>query len=411
MSELNHVIKQRNTQFTGTQTSYTDVDATDALIPASFFTAGKKYLIEVSCVVGNAIGGNITRVRVVHGSTAFADSELIFAPASASSRRFKYPYFIVWTAVGGEDIKLQYNVVSGTAQLDFIFMQATNLSDNLTENVDWYSNENPGSDALSTTPVDGAAITVLPIAPSDWLVYAGVQLNPGDNTTLYTSTLNRSGEASSSVPSHDCTPTAADQQYLYLMARVFALTAVSNTFTEKSSLSTGTAHARLFSRVFALNLNKFAAHASVFTDTSNPALSASAYATEIQTLDITPTVTGTVFIGAQFQFNSNHYNPRLAVRGQTYVVGQSQVDQPAGQTAAALELRPTQAGSNDEDAIFMRTAMSMTAGNTYRTDIDGSVSHTTNTPTAGERSLWMFSAELAAVAGDTFVKLEIRAAP
>jgi len=82
------------------------------------------------------------------------------------------------------------------------------------------------------------------------------------------------------------------------MVNTFNLGASSNTFTQESSMNTPEAAGddRLYSAVFALNLDKFDVQTAVYTEGESAALSGTDYATEVQTTSIQPTVTGDVWI-------------------------------------------------------------------------------------------------------------------
>jgi hypothetical protein len=162
MAAIAHASRVNTTNQTTTSGTY--VDATNGDTASGNFTTGDKYLILAMAQFGLSSSFQMVRLRVVHGSTAFDDSEQEFANSS-STRRTPYFWWTVWTAVSGEDINVQYcgNVAQGpTAALDFIVLVAINLSDDVTENTDWAYAERATDDALTTT--------------SDWLVLTNGQI-------------------------------------------------------------------------------------------------------------------------------------------------------------------------------------------------------------------------------------------
>jgi hypothetical protein len=191
------------------------------------------YLLMAQLGVNNSF--QAVYLRVVHGSTAFDDSEQLWAN-SASTRRTPYFWWTVWTAVSGEDINLQYRSNSSnnpTASLDFIVLLAINLSH---ENTDWVYAERSTDDALTTTFLDGASITFTPGSASDWLVLTNGQYTSSADTVSHISRLQRSGEASSSVPEARREMIAAGEstrRSQVSLARIFSLGASSNTFASK----------------------------------------------------------------------------------------------------------------------------------------------------------------------------------
>jgi hypothetical protein len=248
--------------------------------------------------VSNSFQGGY--IRAVHGSTAFADNEQLLA-GTQSTRRTPYFWWTVWTAVSGEDFNIQYRSNASnvpTVSLDFIVLLVINLSDDVTENTDWAYAERTTDDALTTTPLAGASITFTPGSASDWLVLTNGQYAMSADTISYISKMERSGEASSSLPEARREMIAAGETTRFnvvSLARVFALGAASNTFAEYGSESAVDV-TRLHSRVFALNLDKFRNHAFAYTE-ADVSLSATNYATQLQTISITPDVTGDVWAG------------------------------------------------------------------------------------------------------------------
>jgi hypothetical protein len=200
MAAIEHASRVNVTNQTTTTTTY--VDATNGDIASGSFTTGDKYLILAMAQLGVNNSFQAVYLRVVHGSTAFDDSEQLWAN-SASTRRTPYFWWTVWTAVSGEDIDLQYRSNSSnnpTASLDFIVLLAINLSHDVTENTDWVYAERSTDDALTTTFLDGASITFTPGSASDWLVLTNGQYTSSADTVSQISRMQRSGEASSSVP-------------------------------------------------------------------------------------------------------------------------------------------------------------------------------------------------------------------
>jgi hypothetical protein len=305
--------------------------------------------------------------------------------------------------VTAEHIKLQANASGGTTnRIRFGEILILNLTDDLTENTDWAWHERATDDALSTTATDGGSVTFTPgTASHDWLVLSYAQLNAANATNSWTSRISRSGEATSTTPTCSDIPTHQDIQGQQLHSRVFSLGTSSNTFKEQS-LASASAHTRLHSTIFALNLNKFAHHFDAYNDGDTATLGTDITVdtpNPIVTDTVAPTNTGVFVIGATFSYDVGQYQRTFSFRGQTYVDGEAQSDLPAGMTAAALVYQDSGISHSDEIPMFHLTGLSMTGGSTYRTDIDVAASSVTSAPTAQHRSLWGFSVELPAVAG------------
>lgn len=389
-AELDHQFVAVNTNQTTTSSTFSE--CTGATIASGNFTAGKKYLIFVTAHIGNTTGtaGVGSQARMVHGSTVFDGSTA--RELDGANIRQPYEWMGVWTAVGGEAITLQFasSNNSDTVNCNFVGMMALNLSDDLTENTDWFYNERTVDDTLSSTPTDGGTVTFTPAGASDWLVCAYVQFDGVNNTDLLTTILDRSGEATSTTPSASESMGNSVQDPNVTLCRVYSLTAASNTFTEKSSTS-GTVQVRLQSSLFALNLNKFRNHGSAYTE-ADTNLSATDYATNAQTLNFTPDLQGPVWIVGGLGFdraaNTRELEYRLQIDGS---------DDPAGQTTANYQF--DEGNSNGGEWFFpIQTYVSSMTAAAHTINLDASSDQTTSTPTAQQRFLMAVSMELAAAA-------------
>lgn len=381
---IDHTFVEQNTQQSTTSATY--VDVTGASIASGNFTAGKKYLISVTAQLVDSANTRAF-LQVVHGSTAFAESEA--AVGRSASAYYAYGFITVWTAVSGEGIKLQFhNDGTNSALVDQIAMLAINLSDDLTENTDWLFAERSIDDTLSTTFLDGASITFTPgTAGQDWLVMSYMQSDVASTTTTVHSRIDRSGEAVSSLPEASIGGSAFDRQNVYLLSRVFNLGAASNTFKEQAK-SSGTTDIRLHSSIFALNLNKFRNHANVYTE-AGLALSATNFATQLQTLGITPDVAGNVWIGSYWGFDRNDI-----ARDAKFRVQVDNADQPAGQTTDNY-LFDYGNQAAEEDPMPLITVPNLTAA-AHTIDLDASANSTTGAPAGNQRTLWAVTMELPA---------------
>lgn len=396
MAAIAHAFTEQNSNQTSTG-SYADI--TGASIASGSFTAGKKYLIEVTAQIGLSGITDTGGLRVAHGGTAFADSESQINSDIASSRT-TYHWFTVWTAVSSEAITLQASRTSGTTDtvnIDQISMTAMNLSDDVTENTDWFFAEDGTDSGLTSTWVDGASITFTPgTAGHDWLVKTITRIDPTVVNEAMITRIDRSGEATSSLPQAGHEPqSSASTGWMHYVDRVFNLGASSNTFKEQSSSSTND-HTRLYSAIFAINLNEFRNHANAYTE-ADVSLGTSNYAVELQTISITPAVAGDVLIGAFWGFDRNSAAAEAEFRVQ-YDNG----DQPAAQTTDNYQFS-TGNDATDEEALSLITLLSATAA-AHTIDLDGSADISTATPAGQYRSLWAFTMELPAAGGGAAIK-------
>lgn len=160
---------------------------------------------------------------------------------------------------------------------------------------------------------------------------------------------------------------------------------------ETVTVSASTTANHLHSAIFALNMAKFAGATSAYTEGS-AALSATDFATEIQTLSVTPTVQGDVWIGSYWTFDRNSGN----LGNQRLQVDNSDV--PAGQTTAVYDYRGG-IDSTDREPMGMSTMVSSMTAAAHTVDMDASVDSTSGGPAALERTIWAIPLELAATGG------------
>jgi len=388
-AEIAHSFTEQNTAQTTTSGTFADVTGAD--IADTEFTADDKYLIYITAQAGESSSGR-NDLQVMHGSTAFAASLGNINQWSVLHYGV-YNYMVVWTAVDMEDINIQMKATAGTASLDHISLLAINLSNDVTENTDWFSATRADDDSLSTTPTDGASITFTPTAGHDWLVLTNSILDLDSTTTSGVTRIERSGEASSSTPEARMESNVTTSRNTFALANVYNLGASSNTFKEVSE-STGTTHTRMDSTIFAIDMDKFRNHAFTYTDADTSALSTTNYATEIQTVDITPDVQGPVWIGAYWGCDTGSAGSREC----EWRIQDDGTDQPAGQTDDNLQGGYGMNDTTDEMPFTLSTLVAAMPASTSTIDMDASTDAGT-TATAQHRLLWAMSMELPAVGG------------
>jgi hypothetical protein len=414
-AELTHTFKEKTSRITKLGNTFTDVDATNATIASSFFTAGKKYYIEVTATLDGDNVGNQVLARMVHGSTAFADSSWGFEPNVVATAQMVYNWWTVWTAVSGEAIKLQYNNGSsgGTSGIDQSSIVCFKLSDDLTEDTgsggDWKTNEVTANTTLTAGAGDSASnnatITFTPATASNiWLIKSKSRWTNALAASFGLTRIVRSGEASSTAPF--CQITAEDatnDEYQASLAMTLSLGAASNTFTEKSAAVSGGNITRTHSGIFALNLSKLRNLGQAYADSSVTAITAvgtdiATSPTQIQTASITPGVTGDVWCQVFMTYDCNNSARVLRFRMQV-----DNTDQPATQTSDNYPLADPW-GSTDEQPIAVQSMESLASGSAHTVDLDCVVSSSTSTPGARAKLAFAVSMELPAT-GSALVTL------
>jgi len=383
-----HAFVTQTTEQSTTSSTYGDM--TGVSIASGNFTAGKKYLV---CANASVAEDSSTRVgiRVVHGSTAFAESENLTTRSSTVKEYYAYQWCTVWTAVSSEGVKVQLNSSDGVsnAYAHFLTLFTLQLDDYLIENTDWCFNERSTDDALTNSGTNGAACTVTPATGGhDWLVMSWSQIDATSGTVDQQSRLVRSGEASSSNPQVSFQPLSTSAQYVLPLARVFTLGAAANTFTEQSQAGAATTHTRLHSSIFVLNLNKFLAHANTYTDGA-VTLGTTDYNTQVETVSINPAGTYDVWVGGFFVGDKQATSGDVEMRIQV-----DNADILSGMTTASINYDNADVTvlTNDYPEALQTVASMTTGTNTIDFDASSDISSGLD---AKHRSLWAVTLELA----------------
>jgi len=391
MSAIENFYAERLTTFTVTGAagdSWNDI--TSAVISNASLTAGKKYLIIATAMCETGTASQPVALQVVHGSTAFASSAYSRTPTSTSIW-YTFAWFTVWTAVSSEDVKVQLSRIPGTAATVSAFQVTLfmmNLSDALVENTDWAFNEVLASTALTTTDssTNNATVTLTPgNAGDDWLVMTCMSLNATHTEPAFSKVI-RTGEASTSTPSRGMRDwNVTNGKTVVLNVYPIALGAASNTFTEKSATINSNGSTRTGSAVLMLNLAKFKEHAIGYTAAATD-LSATSYATLAQSVSITPSVTGNVYVIGNWKAQAVTTGVTLGARLQS-----NNGDIPGTATTSRDSINDSGANPPITDAA----RIAVTATTLYTLDNDASISSALAGRAAAERSLVAFTTELA----------------
>lgn len=380
-----HASTAVTTEQTTTSTSYVDISG--ASISSSSFTTGKSYLVMVSAHVAENDSLAIAAIQTVHGTTAFSVSEKEFGRSSSNKDWDTYAWFTVWTAVSGEGIKLQFKTSAGTMSADQIHLFALQLSDYLTLNTDYFWAERSTNDALSTTPTDGASVAFTPdTAGHNWLVLSYAQFDAANGTDYLISRIVRSGEASSSTPDQRMKALSANYDIVATLGRVFSLGAASNTFREQSE-SSATSGTRLHSSLLVLNLSKFTASTTAYTDGSTTLSTSPAYTNQIQTASITPTTADDVWIGATFVHDHGTAGGKVEWRVQV-----DNTDQPATQTSDDWDFETGDAADLTTDIPYMLTTVANLSAAAHTVDLDANATTGANVK---YRQIWAVQLNIA----------------
>lgn len=385
-SEIGHASASVTSNQTTSSTTMTTVPG--ASIASGSFTVGHQYMIHVTGQFGHT-AGDAAQVQLVHGSTPFTGSDQ-WIYVSVDTNRHNYQRTRVWTAVSSEAIEVQFKSRLGGANVASAnFVQITVIDLNDLSASDWCYSELSTDDAMSTSFEDGAACTFTPgTASHDWLVLGDAYVDYAAQAANYVTVRLTDGTNVLPQAQIDIPNTALDEIGIGLM-RVYTLAASSQTLKIQYKVSASTTANHLHSAVFALDLNKFRNHAFAYTE-AGANLSATDYATAVQTISITPDVQGDVWIGSYWSCDRNSSGNTCEQRIQV-----DNSDSPAGQTTANYQFRSGIDGTDEEPMSLSTVVASMTAA-AHTVDLDGSVSATTSTPDAETATLWAVTMELAA---------------
>lgn len=406
-AEITHAYDE-DTTGRQTTTSTTYVDVPNMSIASSAFTAGEKYLIVAAADLDNSNVAANSDIQVVHGTTAFAQSEWSMQPNTVAPNALHYQWWTVWTAVSGEALKMQYRLTgSGTAGVDLPTLLVIKLTGDLVENTDWHWSGDQVADTSivgSDTATNNASITFTPGTANDvWLVLSHSRVISTSTVSPSGSKIIRTGEASTTGPYNLVEGEDPDDDYIHFLAGIYVLGAASNTFTEKSYGLAAGAGTRKSSSIFALNLSKFknVAHSFDNTNTNVTQVATGVYATQTATTSITPTVaSGNVWV---FGFVMYHHS----AAGQAYKmrIQFDNTDLPANQTARGYFYND--AWDSLDETIFFRQGMASSvsaAAHTIDMDMQAEASQAgRGFQFGGVAGVTM---ELAAAAGTAFVKFD-----
>ena len=397
MAEIAHAYVEQLTQQTTTSASF--VDVTGMSITSASFVAGQKYLIMVSGYTQHAASTDEGQVQMVHGSTAFADSNVRHNQQTATANQVRqYFWFTVWTAVASEGVKMQFLANAGTMKVNQTTLFVMRLDADLTENTDWFYNENGTDTVLSTTDssTNNASVTFTPVASHDWLVLSGSRESTTNIANGMRSRQVSTGTIADTNPFVTSVIDATTEVLFLSLIRAYpALAASSQSFTEKSSESAGVTATRDLSKIFVLDLNKFTAHAVTYTGAA-AALGTVSYGTNVATVSFDPTATtDCVVIGATtFDGNTGGRTNRQRV----------QVAAVSAPNSTDQNLDNVNNNGPDEDAHYIMFMDSMTSG-AKTINVDGSTDNVTGAPASKNRQIAAFTTLLAGGAAVTVKQL------
>ncbi len=389
-AEIPHSFYVDTTEFTNAAASgWTNI--TNYRLDSSEFTADRKYLIIANNLVYTQTNGALHGIRVMHGTTDFPYSELS-REHPANDFGELYSWFTVWTAVAGEDIYVQYNRGANTFAIDSMTLFAMEISEELTENTDWfYDNTNDTKTDLSTTwsTTNNANVTFTPSGAGElWLIATTAWQNNTDTTNEHQSRINSVGTITETQPQKLKESEISTTNILLTLYRSFILNSESNSFAEQSGMDSGTLGDRWSSSIFALNLEQFETQAGNWTEAEQAPGTPAGWANVAQTHTntITPLTEGDVLVIATNVYEGGNQN-----RGHYQRLQTDNIDTPAGVTDQLPRQMLTADGGDDLTLHHLFLQNLDTSSHSFDLDTgDGGIERTTE-----DRDIIIFSMELA----------------
>lgn len=358
-------------------------------IPAGSFTANAKYFLIANILFQGSSASNDINIRWCHGpdgsETDFTDGTWR-RDSQGGSNGNCFGAIQVFTQPGTtEQVKLMIKAVATPntvrAELGEIF--ALDLTD-LVENTDYYFNEHTTDDAtLSSAYEDGATITIVGDGVSTWWVCGDVVRNSGATTVLDRSRLNLDGNTDHTYL-NEGDDTADVNSWLF--SRSFVPDS-SSVCKMQYSVASGTAGTYFSSRIFAINLTKFAQFFA--EDTTADSGSIQTNFVNLATESVTPNTTGDWFYIGGFTHVVNATSDSLNIRLQDDNGGSLASDPNYGDDEPGVH-----AGDPlNEDGFTIFKMKSLTSGASRTVNLDAR--DTVNASSAKNRTLIGFALELA----------------
>jgi len=255
-----------------TSANTTWVDA--ATISAASFTANKEYLLICICDVSGSGASTEKGMRVVHGSTPTVfDDATTSMDVAATGEKLSVGWLFRFSQPGTvEDVKIQFNRSggSGTVTHEYSTIIAMKLSDDLVENTDYYWNEALTDTADAASMTSRASVTFTPNGTDTWFIIGQASWDVAAASEFSMRLHDSVGpvdygdeDASKGYNAQD---TATD-----LFNMLFGVGVVPSNAAHTFSVQTisSTSDTVRSSRIFALNLNKFAQRAVVYNSAAD----------------------------------------------------------------------------------------------------------------------------------------------
>lgn len=250
---------------TGTNDSNTTASS-NGWIDSTNFDLTKKYLIIATGSHNSDSLSGKTGLRILHGSTAFNESESIDITQNISAS-FKKPYFwfTIWTPVANEDIEVQlyWNGTGSTARAEDITLLAIDVTDQI-DNGDLYFKEVSNLVDIPSVISTTASLSFTPQNSNEawWILgYNQTDFTTGSGASFYNYLKVNDQEA---VTGNSILVTSSEITPIIPLSTIQSLDNTNNEI-EIKAISINTMQKSRHSAILALNINKLLDQTKTFS--------------------------------------------------------------------------------------------------------------------------------------------------
>ncbi len=370
------------------------------------FISGRDYLIISTASFGGDLSSATVDIFTAHNETKFDGGLKIIEPSNGLGAECitpnddinKYFFWTLWSPIGSEaneDIVIGVNSTNSPSfvQYDDVTMTIIELSEQLTQDVDWFHNSNTTDNIIkfNSTAFNSTNNAIIQFTPEenneDWLIFGTNTIDTASAVVSYLTRLFVNGTETDLPEIHQEGEDPTAEKFVQTFARVLTLPNSTQVIEVQANLDADIAgiHTREFSAVFALNLDKFVDHSFVWSPAVLDVTHVGSFGTLVDSISITPSSNNTdTFILADIgtRETEEQINLRLQV---------DNVDDPTGQTAQEYEFLDE--WDIDDDLRWTVGIIQNLTNSSHTIDVDGG--ETTNSGAkAVYRTLVAFSMTL-----------------
>lgn len=380
---LPHFFKE-NTTCASTTTEAISLNVTDS---TDFdFISGRKYLIIATATFGGTSSSTHFEIFLAHNQTKFDGGHKIIEPSngidvscgSVNDDLNKYFFWTVWSPIGSEaneDIVIGVNATDTTPaseelHYDDVTIAIFEISEQLTENVDWFFNANTTDNTLSFNSFNSTNDASIQFTPEnnndDWLILGTNTIETDSAVVQYMTRLFVNGTETDLPVISQEGENVIEEKFVQTFARVLTLpNSTSQLIEVESQIDAVTAgnHTREYSAIFALNLDKFVDHSFVWSPAELDVTHVQIFNTLVDSISITPSTNNTdTFVLADIGVRDTEEQIHLRLQV-------DDIDEPTGQTAQELQFLDE--WNVDDDLRWTIGTIENMTNSTHIIDVDG----------------------------------------